>query len=511
MNIETPSTTFKIRKSFNMVPNTSTISKNKPCAFYGKNGFCNKEHDCTHQDCKNFIRYQYCFQNLVNKCPYYHRIMCENWKKKGKCPIPDCTSLHKNCENYQNYKICKRPDCPFYHFGKENAIKNSPSIFIRKNASLRQTKKAATIVFKNPQNQISNNLHSNQNIPQVPHSTNELLQEQKEQHISNINQENVPPKRLITSFNAISNTIMPNPINSDHTIHMVNHNDGNHMHNLNRIENENLTHLEEEKSDSISSEEEEKTNVFSENSLPQTNNLQNIDLTQNNPVRLPQTIRRFHLNNLGISRPRNENQNIQTAENQESHGNLTIIRLNRTNNNSESNFSEGTIGYTLDRISQFATNLRNIRQALQNQEGDINSLNARFRSLRLIQERLNFVQRQERMVDNLDSLFETFLLINAFSNTNNMQGLRLSEFEKLPIFLYGIDDHLKNDNDIDYEESSTRKLCSICLEDYKINDLVKRLYCGHQFHEDCLREWTRKKIICPICKANIKDGINSNS
>lgn len=506
--MENLSTTFKIRKSFNMISNSPAISKNKACPFYGKHGFCNMEHDFNHQDCKNFLRYQYCFQNLVNKCPYYHRPMCENWKKKGKCPIPDCGYLHKNCENYQNYKICKRNDCPFYHFAKENTIKNSPNIFIRKSTSLRPTKKATTMIYKNQQNQIYNNSNSNQNIPKVPNPTFKLP-EQKE----NNNDQEITPKRLITSLNVIPNTIRSNPNDSNHNMNIVNSN--NNIQTLNRIENRNLTHLEEEKSseeeksESSISDEEEKTNAFSENSLPQTNNLQNVDISQN-IVRFPQTSQRSHLNNLEINRVRNENSNTQTTNNRETHGNLTIITLNRTNNNTESNFSEGTIGYTLDRISQFATHLRNIRQALQNQEGDINSLNARFRSLRQIQERLNFVQRQERMADNLDSLFETFLLINAFSN-NNLQGLRLSEFEKLPIFLYGVDDHLKNENDIDYEESSTRKLCSICLEDYKINDLVKRLYCGHQFHEDCLREWTRKKINCPICKKNIKEGINSNS
>lgn len=31
--------------------------------------------------------------------------------------------------------------------------------------------------------------------------------------------------------------------------------------------------------------------------------------------------------------------------------------------------------------------------------------------------------------------------------------------------------------------------CSICLEKYKIGDMVKELGCMHYFHESCIMRW----------------------
>jgi len=42
--------------------------------------------------------------------------------------------------------------------------------------------------------------------------------------------------------------------------------------------------------------------------------------------------------------------------------------------------------------------------------------------------------------------------------------------------------------------------CSICLENYQINDKVSHLPCGHFYHERCLTEWFKKKEECPLCR-----------
>ncbi|XP_062230848.1 probable E3 ubiquitin-protein ligase RHG1A [Phragmites australis] len=43
--------------------------------------------------------------------------------------------------------------------------------------------------------------------------------------------------------------------------------------------------------------------------------------------------------------------------------------------------------------------------------------------------------------------------------------------------------------------------CIICLEEYKLEDSLGRLRCGHDFHADCVKKWLQVKNACPVCKA----------
>jgi len=43
--------------------------------------------------------------------------------------------------------------------------------------------------------------------------------------------------------------------------------------------------------------------------------------------------------------------------------------------------------------------------------------------------------------------------------------------------------------------------CAICLETDK--DRSIKLNCGHIFHERCIREWTRIKPVCPLCRCRL--------
>ena len=56
------------------------------------------------------------------------------------------------------------------------------------------------------------------------------------------------------------------------------------------------------------------------------------------------------------------------------------------------------------------------------------------------------------------------------------------------------------------EPEKIKDCCSICIEDYKVNDKMVRLPCGHEFHKDCIHPWLRQQVeeysvpYCPICK-----------
>jgi len=44
------------------------------------------------------------------------------------------------------------------------------------------------------------------------------------------------------------------------------------------------------------------------------------------------------------------------------------------------------------------------------------------------------------------------------------------------------------------------ELCNICREEYKDNEELGILACGHKHHSDCIRKWLLQKNLCPICK-----------
>ena len=53
--------------------------------------------------------------------------------------------------------------------------------------------------------------------------------------------------------------------------------------------------------------------------------------------------------------------------------------------------------------------------------------------------------------------------------------------------------------------------CSICLSDItteeqinKNQEIIKQLNCGHNFHTECINEWTKLNNTCPICRAIIR-------
>ncbi|KAF7697645.1 E3 ubiquitin-protein ligase RHF1A [Cucumispora dikerogammari] len=45
--------------------------------------------------------------------------------------------------------------------------------------------------------------------------------------------------------------------------------------------------------------------------------------------------------------------------------------------------------------------------------------------------------------------------------------------------------------------------CSICLQEYKIDDIVGETVCKHKYHKECFIGWAERADFCPICKKNI--------
>ncbi|OMP05937.1 Zinc finger, RING-type [Corchorus olitorius] len=44
------------------------------------------------------------------------------------------------------------------------------------------------------------------------------------------------------------------------------------------------------------------------------------------------------------------------------------------------------------------------------------------------------------------------------------------------------------------------KDCSICLEEFKINEEARQMPCKHFFHSNCVEKWLRIHGSCPVCR-----------
>jgi hypothetical protein len=55
----------------------------------------------------------------------------------------------------------------------------------------------------------------------------------------------------------------------------------------------------------------------------------------------------------------------------------------------------------------------------------------------------------------------------------------------------------------DLEAKDFFDTCAVCIENYRVEDIVRILPCKHQFHKSCIDQWLLEKRTCPMCKMDI--------
>lgn len=59
---------------------------------------------------------------------------------------------------------------------------------------------------------------------------------------------------------------------------------------------------------------------------------------------------------------------------------------------------------------------------------------------------------------------------------------------------------------INCNEEMTKESCSICLDDYVMEDKITVLPCGHKYHYNCISNWLKRNAVCPLCKREITEA-----
>ena len=64
----------------------------------------------------------------------------------------------------------------------------------------------------------------------------------------------------------------------------------------------------------------------------------------------------------------------------------------------------------------------------------------------------------------------------------------------------GVKDKIMNIPQIYYKKNEYENFqCSICFDEFKENELLKQIKCGHIFHKECLSQWFLNMKNCPFC------------
>uniref|UniRef100_A0A1B6CDM4 RING-type E3 ubiquitin transferase n=1 Tax=Clastoptera arizonana TaxID=38151 RepID=A0A1B6CDM4_9HEMI len=58
---------------------------------------------------------------------------------------------------------------------------------------------------------------------------------------------------------------------------------------------------------------------------------------------------------------------------------------------------------------------------------------------------------------------------------------------------------------ITQEQVDTNLQCSVCWEDFKVSEPVRKLPCEHVYHEPCIIPWLELHGTCPICRKTLSD------
>ncbi|KAI9124505.1 hypothetical protein K1719_004427 [Acacia pycnantha] len=86
-------------------------------------------------------------------------------------------------------------------------------------------------------------------------------------------------------------------------------------------------------------------------------------------------------------------------------------------------------------------------------------------------------------------------------------GLDDSTINTFPKLSYS---EMKNSSYYNIEDPSNSSSCSICLADYKEDDMLRLLPdCGHVFHLLCVDPWLKVHNTCPICRTRTSSSSSS--
>jgi hypothetical protein len=105
------------------------------------------------------------------------------------------------------------------------------------------------------------------------------------------------------------------------------------------------------------------------------------------------------------------------------------------------------------------------------------------------------INRVDRWIDNIGSNNDEQ---NQENNILNEVGLRDKERDLNTILkflpVWEVRENKKHDNN---------NSCVVCLCEFQIGDIISALPCCHVFHTECIKNWFKNELTCPVCKFEV--------
>jgi hypothetical protein len=196
------------------------------------------------------------------------------------------------------------------------------------------------------------------------------------------------------------------------------------------------------------------------------------------------------------------------------------------NNNNITKYPINSILKNILQIPQIDNNVIGLNNILEdNLEEDI--LEEENNDLKLKNYINNLLDKDNILNNVLNNVLNNTLMNDALMNDNyeindtpNIYGFDIfnEEFYENLFTIEGLEENhdklnildktnFKNIESIVYLNNieNTIKICSICRDDFKNLDNLKKLECNHIFHSDCLEYWLcNKNNNCPICRQKVE-------
>ena len=168
--------------------------------------------------------------------------------------------------------------------------------------------------------------------------------------------------------------------------------------------------------------------------------------------------------------------------------NLNNLPTNLNNSTNSTNSTDSTNLNNLNNLLNNSTNLPNNLSNLNSQRSNtISSLN------NIINNRLNSPN------STTPDLIEVTLYNNGDSViNNNMEDVQV--YPSLRVLGESSSVHIFESIETEYES------CSICRENFEPTSIIRKLYCDHIFHINCIDTWFESNIRCAICRSDLRDN-----
>ena len=198
-----------------------------------------------------------------------------------------------------------------------------------------------------------------------------------------------------------------------------------------------------------------------------------------------------------------ENLNYRNINLGNNHNNNTNINEPFINNNFENTMHQEIDDFSNYSLSNYSFNENNNNNYINenvylNNRYNINNnyIHSNGRS------RFNNGHRDHSILENSNDILPLSPERNSNHLLNNFKYKPIKDniLSKLP------ENRIKDTKKLNEEN----KRCTICLEDFKYNDVVIYLPCFHIFHKNCIIYWINQKAFCPLCKFDINNIKNQN-